>query len=187
MVDASALGPVVLVYGILFLVVLRRSVLMARGTPYRETRLIVTALVYVALFALTALNDLLILPGWTLGVDVAVLAAGAVVATRYVERAVAFHRGADGVRNYRLGLALPVLFLALFALRLVVELVVLNIDPFAPPTSLHLTALQTAELAGIGALFALSAGLLVGRSIGVIRAAGRRPASEDPPMPVSAG
>jgi|SRR5579871_620731 len=182
MVDSSELAPIVLFYGLLFFFVIRRSVRMAVGTPYQEGRLIGMAIVYLLIFGLTVAVDLLILPLWSFAADAAIIVVGALVATQHVGRTVSFHPAPQGGWNYRLGLLLPAIYLTLFAVRVFVEFVVLNQDPFNPPAVAPvLTTPELLELGTVTALFALSCGLLVGRSVGVIRAFGRLP--KGPPAP----
>jgi hypothetical protein len=185
----TALGneaPILAIYGILFLVVIRRSVLLSRGVPVSTNRLIGQAALYLFLFVLTVALDILVLPTWTFGVDIGVLVVGAIVASVHVRRVTQFWIRPDGQWMYRLGILLPALYLSLYAVRVVVELVVLP-DPFGSTGPIAaLTLGQQEALAAVDALFALSAGMLVGRSIGVYQAYQerlRQPPSPTPPVP----
>lgn len=190
--DASTLEDVGLVYGLFLFIVVRRTIRLAQGTPYSEARLAFNAILYLFLFGLAIVYDVGLLPSWSFLVDGAVIVAGVAVATRHVARVVVFSRGPSGVQ-YRLGLALPVLYLVLYVVRVAVDLVLLNENPLAGPTGLPvLTGWQVVALLAVNALFSLSAGLLVGRSIGVYLAYRARgaaatavPLPPTPPPPLS--
>jgi hypothetical protein len=177
--------PILLITALLFLLVIRRSILLARGVPYSTNRLIVQGLLYVILFAFTIAFDVSVLPVWTFALDGAILAAGAVVAAVHVRRGTVFTQREDGVWMYRLGILLPAIYLALWAVRVAVEIVVLP-DAFGTTGPLPaLDNLQQFALAGVDALFSFSAGLLLGRSFGVYRAYEDRPRGP-PTVPPSA-
>lgn len=185
MVSPAALEPVLLLYALIFLLVVRRAVAMARGTPVRPERLVFMAVVYGGLFVLTVGLDFGLLPDWTLAVDAAAIVAGAVLAERHVRDTVVLTPTPAGGWSYRLGVLLPSVYLTLFAVRTVVELVVLNEDPFSTAPLPALSLEGAVALASVTALFALSTGLLVGRTAGVLAAYERRrketPAPPPPP------
>jgi hypothetical protein len=161
--------------GILFLLLIVlfvgiRAVRMARGAPASTGRLAFYAGIYLVLFVLFVVLDFAPLPTWYLGVEFAIVVVAAIAATPYVRKVAQIYENPPGTYGYRLGIALPIVYLVLFATRLTVELVVLGENPFAsppvgPPTSVTESVLIL--LALVDALFAFSTGLIVGRSAGV--------------------
>ena len=182
-------APVLLFLLLIFYIVLRRAIAMARGTRVSVPRLALMAVVYVLLFALGVGEDLYygLLPAWTLGPDLAVLVVGGALALVHVERTVHFFKGPGGTWMYRLGVALPAIYLALYVVRIVLELVVLGENPLAPTAPTSAFSLdQQLILGGVNLLFSLSLGFLLGRGAGVIRAFRRLPPETGPPAPVAA-
>jgi hypothetical protein len=174
------------IYLLAFLVLLvvivgRRTVLMVRGTTVSAARLAGYAVFYVVFFVLALAGSFSAVPLYWYAVDAAVVVLAALVAIPYVERVARIERRPDGQWYYRLGLALPLVYLALFAVRLAVDAFVLNVNPLGPPTAVSLSPFATDVLIAVDALFGVSTGLLVGRSIGVYRAY-RRVATETPPL-----
>jgi hypothetical protein len=175
------------IYLLAFLVLLvfivgRRTVLMVRGTTVSAARLAGFAVFYVVFFVIALAGSLSTVPLYWYGVDAAAVVLAALVAIPYVERVVRIERRPDGLWYYRLGLALPLVYLALFAVRLAVDAFVLDVNPFGPPTAVSLSPFATDVLIAVDVLFGVSTGLLVGRSIGVYRAY-RRAAMGAPPLP----
>ncbi|MHB8352543.1 MAG: hypothetical protein ACYDFT_07665, partial [Thermoplasmata archaeon] len=77
------------------------------------------------------------------------------------------------------------LYLALFAVRLLLDLLILGINPFGGATlPATLTPATLAVVVGVDTLYAVSTGLVVGRSVGVYRAFQRKKAAA--PLPSSA-
>jgi hypothetical protein len=162
--------PVLLFLALIVTIGLARSIRIARGTPASPIRLASYAGIWLFLFLLVAIAGVAPLPIWYLGVEAA-LAIGAGIFAAYYVRGVAeiFHNDA-GVLSYRLGFALPAVYLALLVVRLSVDLAVLGEDPFAQPpvtAPASVTLVTLALVALVDALFAFSTGLLVGRSAGV--------------------
>src|SRR5580700_10570148 len=165
--SSADIGPVVIL--LLFVVIIgRRVVLMVRGTPVRPARMFLIALFYVLLFAITIAASYAELPLWTYAVDAAVLVAASIGATVLVQRRVVVE-WKDGVWSYRLGALIPAIYLTLFVVRLLLDLFVLNVNPFAftVPSAAPLTGVSLYIVVLVDALFALSTGLLLGRTVGV--------------------
>jgi hypothetical protein len=81
-------------------------------------------------------------------------------------------------------------YLALLLVRLILDVVVLGVNPFAgaPPGTAPLTGTALLLLAFVDALFGLSTGLLMGRTVGVYleyrsKPSGGPPAGTNPPLP----
>lgn len=163
----------------------RRVVLMVRGAPVRPERMFAFALLFVAIFVLVIATSITQLPLWTYGLDAIVAAAAGVAATIGVRQRVVFEFR-HGLWYYKLGVGILVLYLVLFVARLALDAVVLGVDPFAsmPPSVGSLTSLDGKTVAIINGLFAVSTGLLVGRTVGVYLEYRKRLA-EGPPRTVA--
>lgn len=160
-----------LLLALIVLLVGRRAVAMARGTPVSVARLVLTTLLFLLLFAFLAVEELFLLPVYAVAADVAVVGIVGVLAVPFVERRVTVYRDPVAGWSFRLGLVVPALYLGLFALRFALDFVVVGEDPFGPPvTSVSLSPVALVTLAIVDALFAASAGLLVARSAGIYRA-----------------
>jgi hypothetical protein len=156
----------------------RRTYLLMRGARYSPGRLFGFTGFYVLLFALLAVPTIFAavsswgVYGWLLIAAYAVVpAAAAVVAVPYVRRIVRFEERGSGQWYYSLPWHIPVLYLSLFVVRFVLEILLFGpafVTSFALPASIPTGALLV--LAGVDLLFGLSTGILVGRSVGVYRA-----------------
>jgi hypothetical protein len=158
-----------LVFVALFVLLIgRRVVMMVRGAPVRPERMFAFAILFTALLILVLGTSLSQLPLWTFGLDAIAAVAAAVSATIGVRRRVVFELR-NGVWYYRVGVGILILYLALFVTRLALDAVVLGVDPFAlmPPSAGSLTSVAGKTVAIINGLFAVSTGLLVGRTIGI--------------------
>ncbi|HKV90846.1 MAG TPA: hypothetical protein VJQ43_06620 [Thermoplasmata archaeon] len=163
---SNDIGTIVVV-ALILVFLARRIVGMVRGAPVSPPRLFGFAILFTFLFVVGILSTFSEMPPWTYALDAAVVVAASVLATWYVQRIVVIERRNDGW-YYRLGVAIPVAYVALFATRLVLDVAVLGIDPFAPPMrGPVLTGTTLLVLATVDALFAFSTGLLIGRSLGV--------------------
>lgn len=158
---------------VIVLLILRRSYAMARGVPYSAARLAVAPTLILVLWGLSELESLLLTPwAWPylIAADIALLVLAMLAFTRVAERMTEAARGPSGEWTYRIGLSIAALFVGAFLARLVAAVVLF-------PSSLGFVALsggfppsqQQVALVVIDALFSLSAGLLLGRSWGVVR------------------
>ncbi|MGI0054929.1 MAG: hypothetical protein ACREB9_03315 [Thermoplasmata archaeon] len=169
--ETSDLGPVVIAILVVSFVFVRRIIATQRGARISEVRFVIYSAFVVAIFGLTILTGALVLPIWEIPVDLAVLAAFVGVGAIYVGRRVRIVEQAPGEWVYLLGPLVPILYLALFLTRLSLDFIVLNVSPFTfTLTSSGLTPFAAATLAIVDLLFAVSTGLVVGRTIGVYRA-----------------
>ena len=160
----------------------RRVVLMVRGAPVRPERMFAFAMLFVAIFVLVIATSITQLPLWTYGLDaIAAVAAGVSATIGVRQRVVLEFR--NGLWYYKLGVGILVLYLALFVARLALDAVVLGVDPFAgmPPSVGPLSSLAGKTVAIINGLFAVSTGLLVGRTVGVYLEYRKRLAEGPPP------
>lgn len=184
--NLSSADETTLVILALFIVLIgRRIVGMVRGAPARPARLAGFAVLFSALFVFTIAFSFFVVPLWTYALDAAVAAAAALGATWYVRRHVVFD-WRNGEWYYRLHILIPALYLVLFAVRLVLDALVLGVNPFgAPPsTRVVLSGASLLTLVAVDGLFAFSTGLLVGRSAGVILEH-RKKLAEGPPPPAA--
>lgn len=181
---SSATVSEVVLGALIAVLILRRTVGMVHGTPVRPTRLLAFGGFYLVLMALVVSSSALLYPWpWgpaALAADAAAVGLAAWVALRHVERRVVIERRPDGAWIYRLSPLLPVVYVALFVTRLVVDLVVLGASPFAGPTAIAggTPASEEMLVAMVDLLFAMSTGLLIGRGLGVYRAYRKRTGSE---------
>ncbi|HTT26214.1 MAG TPA: hypothetical protein VMH90_04540, partial [Thermoplasmata archaeon] len=152
MTSLSNEAPLLLLTALIFLIIARRSYLMARGVPYSVERLVGQAALYLFLLAFTLVFDLEVLPVWTLAIDVGLLAVGAGIASVHVRRVTEFTQRDDGRWIYRLGLLLPAVYLGLYVVRVIVELLLVPSALGMSGTIPSLDALQQVALATVEAL-----------------------------------
>ncbi len=163
------------------LLVVRRTYRMVRGMPVSTARLVVLPALYVALYAAevaaigyAAVGSARAMAFWgSLAADSASFVVGTLFAYRLTLRHVHLYQPvAGGAWYYRLRPTLPIAYLVLLLVRLGVETAVLGITPFASPTAAQLDALATPTLVvlfAVDALWGLTTGFLVGRSMAVYR------------------
>ena len=166
----SALAPTFVFLVIIAAILGRRTLRIVRGTPVVPGQLFGLAALYAVLFVLLAgVESLPLLPLWSIGVDVAAAFVGGYVALEYVTRRAEVYR-VDGVWMYRLGYLVPVSYIVLFAVRVVLEVAVVGINPFAGSSTLPvLSPFAQTVLEAVDALFGFSTGMAVGRNLGVYR------------------
>jgi hypothetical protein len=164
---------------LIVLVVIRRSYLMAEGVPYSVARLAALPVLILILWAFVELESLLLTPWavpYLIVVDIAILAVTALAFAPVAERMTQVRRDGSRGGTYRIGFSLAALFVAAFVVRLVIAVTLF-------PTSLEFGSLpggfpsaqQQLVVAVIDAIFSLSAGLVLARSIGVVRKWNRSP------------
>jgi hypothetical protein len=162
---------------------IRRAVTQYYGTPVSAGRLIGYAVFYPVLFVLVVgLEDFPILPIGSVLLDVAAAAVGAAVALQFVGRMVTIY-SENGRWMYRIGVVVPIVYVALFLARLGLETAI-GLNPFAatPPA---VTGTDALILEIVDALFGFSTGLAVGRNLEVYRKFRRTEAAAParPPTP----
>lgn len=182
----------IVIFAILVLFLVRRTLRMVSGAVYSVGRVFVFAALYILLFVALAFTTLfaavvdlgpnaysLLLP------YAAVPVVAGLFAAPYIRRAVAFEHRVDGQLYYRLSWYLPALYLTLFVTRFVAEFLVLGPSAltfaFPPPTPSSLAGLYA--LIGVDLLFGVSLGLLVGRGVGVYLAHGDFTSQQTAPPP----
>lgn len=179
MVATSDLESYAILVAVFALIVGRRVVRMVQGAPLSVGRLVAFAAVYLALCALALGTDVLIEPWWVGLIDAALIVGIALTLPSAIESSVSVYRGPGGGWYYKMGVWVPIVYLVLFIARIVIEIGVLGIDPFAfSPFTASFTTQQLTLLALVDALFAVSTGLLVARSVAVYRSFQRAEASE---------
>lgn len=180
-------APVLGFLAIFLLIAVVRMYRMTRGTSASPTRLLTVAGLYLFIFAISAAGDALVLPIWLVPVEIALLVVGAIVTAVYVRRVVDLSPHPRWGWSYRLGFALPAIYLLLFAVRIGADFAILNGATFFGSTGSPAPAVSGVDLyvlEAVDALFSVSAGLIVGRSVGVYLALqDRQKASPPPPAP----
>lgn len=175
--------------GLIALLVLRRTILIARGTRYSETRVVVSALFYVLLTGSVLLEDAFLFPTYVIGIDVAVLVVVMVLTLPHTRQHVQFIPGPTGW-TYKLPMFIGLVYVSLFVVRTAITLI------FAP----QLVEAEFGETTGISSLsgnayiavavvdllLSGSTGLYFGRSAGVVLAYRSLPSSPPLPSPAEA-
>ncbi len=171
-----------LIFGFIFG---RRLIASVRGQRIRKGRLIAYPILVVGLFVLTVSAGALALPLYSFVITAAVLVGCFFVGEFYIRQNVEVTESAPGVWIFRAGLLLPVVYLVLFMVRALLDLLVLNYNPFGgslAPTSLSSGALVVLLI--VDWLYAASTGLIVGRTVAVYRIyLKKRAAVSERPLP----
>lgn len=163
----------IMISAIVALVVARRSYSLTRGVPYSAARLIALPALVLVLWGASEAESVLLTP-WALPyllvLDVAILVLATLTFTRVAERRTEVYRDAAGGWMYRIGFSLAGLFLGVYVVRLALAIVLFpsSLEFGAPPGG-YPPQPQQVVLGVIDALFSLSVGLLLGRSLGSAR------------------
>jgi len=158
---------------LIVLIVARRSYFMAQGVPYSGARLAVLPALILVLWTVVELESTLLTP-WALpyliALDVSIVVVTALVFTPVAERMTQVTRDPSGGGSYRIGFALAALFVGAFIVRLAVAVALFPSSlEFGTPPGGYPPVQQQLVLAVIDAIFSLSAGLVLARSIGIRR------------------
>lgn len=175
----SSVTPELVLLAVILLILARRTIRQIQGALFSVGRMVVFAAFYVLLFvalAFTTLYAAVVTWGSNaylfLVPYIVIPALAAYFAAPYVRKVVRFERRENGAWYYRLSWHVPVLFLALFAARLVAEVAVFGLSGIVislpPPPPPSVAALDV--LIGVDLMFGVSLGLMVGRGVGVVRA-----------------
>ena len=166
--------PVLLLFLLILGIASYRAFRMTRGVQVSPTRLVALAGLWLLLFLVLVVSDATLEPVWALPLEFGILGVGFVAATLHVRNVVELSEGPGGTLTYRLGFLLPAVYLGALAARLVLDLTVLGVNPLgAAASGAPATAPSGAALAAlvlVNGLFSASAGLLIGRSVGVLTA-----------------
>ncbi|MHB8351792.1 MAG: hypothetical protein ACYDFT_03745, partial [Thermoplasmata archaeon] len=108
---SSDVVPTVLVLIIVVFVFGRRLVAVSRGSRLTTGRLVAYALFVTVIFGLAIVAGYSVLPWYVLPIDLLVAVLAAAVGATFVGRRVEIREVAPGRWNYRLGAAIPVLYL----------------------------------------------------------------------------
>jgi len=163
----------ILIQTVIVLLIARRSYAMTQGVTYSGPRLIILPALIVVLWALSELESILLTP-WALPflivLDLVILVLAALAFTGVAERMTVVERGPAGGWTYRIGFSLAALFVGAFIVRVAVAALLFpsSLEFGSPPGGFPPIQQQTV-LAIIDALYSMSAGLLVGRSLGIHR------------------
>jgi hypothetical protein len=146
---------------------------MTQGVPCSAARLVVLPALILVLWGVSELESILLTP-WALpylvALDFVILLATSFATIGIAERMTKVSPGRPGSRTYQIGFSLAALFVGAFVIRLSVAVALF-------PSSLEFGSLpggfpsvqQQVVLGVIDALFSVSVGLLVGRSLGIAR------------------
>jgi hypothetical protein len=166
---------------LLGLIILRRAYRLTQGVPISTGRLLVLPAVYVLLYVaeLAAIgyggfgSSVTIELYVSYAVDAALVVAGIVVAYGYTLQHLEIYRPEGTIAwSYRMSPLLPVLYVVLFFVRIGIETAILNESPFVFPVPGALAGISVLALYllfTVDALWGLSTGFLVGRSVAVYR------------------
>jgi hypothetical protein len=178
--------PAIVVLAIIVLLLVRRTLALARGTPYGPVRVFLYGGFSMILFVVFGFSTIDAAVGTWGPVALALVAAyaaivglAALLAAPRVRALARFERRADGILYYRLPIVIPALTIVLFLVRAAIEALVFGLaafTTFALPTSLPVGSLYL--LIAVDLVFGVSIGLLFGRGIGV-RSAHRALPPED--------
>jgi hypothetical protein len=158
---------------VIVLLIIRRSYAMTQGVAYSFVRLAILPVLILILWGVSELESILLTP-WALpyliALDVAILILTALAFTPVAARMTHVTRASTGEGTYRIGFSLAALFVAAFVVRITVAAVLFpsSLEFGGPPGGFPPTQ-QQIVLAGIDAIFSLSAGLVLARSIGIRR------------------
>ncbi len=165
----SGLTSTVVLLVIFLGLVLRRAYRTTQGTRLTRGRLWVSAGLYVVLLLVQLLLTYLILPWWTVPLDLGVVAVGTVVFTGFTRERVEIYQAPKGPWMYRLGMQAAVIYVVLYALRIALEFVYFpSFFSFGPVTGAPALSPQTEGiLLLVDTLLSLSTGFLLGRLAGI--------------------
>jgi hypothetical protein len=162
-------------------IILRRAYLLTQGTRISTTRLLILPAFYLIIYAAEMAAIGFAGAGSSVSgqvylsfvLDGALLAAGAFVAFGYTLRHLEIYQApGETAWSYRMNALLPVVYVALFLARVAIETAVLNEAPFAVPAPGALAGVSSIALYSlfvVDALWGLSTGFLLGRSLAVYR------------------
>jgi hypothetical protein len=169
----SAEATAIFIQIVIALVIVRRAYAMSQGVSYSVARLALAPALILFLWLVSELGSLLLIP-WALPylivADTAILVVAAIGFARVAEAATEVTRNASGDWSYRIGFATALLYLVVFLARLAVAIALFpSVLELGAPPSGYPPFGQQVVLADIDAALSVSAGLLIGRSIGVVR------------------
>jgi len=158
---------------VIILAVIRRSYSMMQGVAYSLPRLALLPVLILVLWGISELESIVLTPWaipYLIALDLAILIGTAIVSTPIAERMTTVHRDPAGGGSYRIGISMAVLFVGVFVARIALAAVLFpSAFQFGSPPAGFPPIQQQIVLGVIDALFSMSAGLLVGRSVGIYR------------------
>jgi len=169
----SAELTAILIQVVIALLVIRRSYAMTQGVPYSALRLVVLPALILVLWGVSEVESILLTP-WALpyliALDSAVLAVTTFAFAGVAERMTKVNPGPHGSWSYQIGFSLAALFVGAFVIRLSVAVALFpSALEFGSPPGGFPPVQQQVVLGIIDALFSVSVGLLLGRSLGISR------------------
>ncbi len=169
----SAELTAILIQVVIVLVIIRRSYAMTQGVPYSGARLAVLPVLLLILWGVSELESVLLTP-WALPylilLDLVILIGTSLAFSQVAERMTEVTHEPSGSWYYRIGFSFAALFVGAFVIRVTVAVVLFPSSlEFGSPPGGFPPIQQQIVLGVIDALYSVSAGLLVARSIGIRR------------------
>jgi hypothetical protein len=156
---------------VIVLVIIRRSYAMTQGVPYSAIRLAVLPALIVLLWGGNAFESIYLTPWavpYLIALDVAILIGVSYAFTPMAARMTHVERDSSGNGSFRIEFSLAALFVVAFVIRIGLAVVLFpsSLEYGAPPGGFP-PVQQQLVIAVIDAIFSLSAGLVVARSVGI--------------------
>lgn len=169
---STELTAIIIQVLIAFLVI-RRSYAMTQGVPYSVARLVGFPALILVLWGFSELESILLTP-WALpyliALDSVILVITTFAITSVAEGMTRVAPGLSGTFSYRIGFSLAALFVGAFVLRIGIAIALFpSALEFGSPPGGYPPIQQQVVLGTIDALFSVSVGLLMGRSLGISR------------------
>lgn len=158
---------------VIVLFIVRRSYAMSQGVPFSVRRLAVAPGLILILWTLSELESILLTPWavpYLVTVDVTIVIVATLAFSRITEGMTEVKQGASGEWSFRIGISIAMLYLGVFLVRLTLTVILF-------PSSLEFGSTpggfpplpQQIALGVIDAIYSVSTGLLLGRSMGIAR------------------
>ena len=163
---------ILVLVGVIIVILLVRTIRLAKGVRFSLQRFMIRLGFYGFLFADVLAGEIYFdgLPWYSWVGDLVLAGVCALLFVPYAERTTTFFQDPKGGLRYRFPVYASMAYLLLYGVRLGLELLfvpgALEFSSTAPP----LSPLGSATLEAVDGLFAVSAGLVFGRSVGVLRA-----------------
>jgi hypothetical protein len=146
---------------------------MSQGVPFSVRRLAVAPGLILILWTLSELESILLTPWavpYLVTVDVTIVIVATLAFSRITEGMTEVKQGASGEWSFRIGISIAMLYLGVFLVRLTLTVILF-------PSSLEFGSTpggfpplpQQIALGVIDAIYSVSTGLLLGRSMGIAR------------------
>ncbi|MCI4352651.1 MAG: hypothetical protein L3K14_04605 [Thermoplasmata archaeon] len=163
----------ILIQFVIVLVIIRRSYAMTQGVPFSSLRNAAVPALILILWGVSELESFFLTPWarpYLIPLDVAILIGTSLAFTPVAERMTLVSRAPSGDWSYRIGFSFAALFVGAVVIRVTLAAALFPSSfEFGSPSGGFPPMQQQVVLAIIDAVFSVSAGLLVARSIGIQR------------------